>query len=107
MTSKPASSRVPSNTGSNVRRNLFHHHLSRRPTSTSTSTSTTTIQEVPVDNSSEIVIRDTQGNYAVQIPLLPPLEDDQAQEDEAVEKESMLEEHFSGTSHTTNTMSRD
>lgn len=89
MASK-SSSRVPSNSSSNVRRNLFHHHLNRRPTGKSASASATTIQESPADSSSEIVMRDPHGNYAVQIPLLPPPEDDQVQEDEVAEKESML-----------------
>ena len=91
MASKPtsSSSRAPANsTGSHVRRNLFHHHLSRRPTSASTSTSATTMQDTLQDNSSEIVIRDQNGDPSVQIPLLPPLEDDQAQDEETTEKES-------------------
>ncbi len=92
MASKPtSSSRAPANgTGSHVRRNLFHHHLSRRPTSASTSTSATTMQETLQDNSSEIVIRDQNGDPSVQIPHLPPLEDDQTQDDETTEKESKL-----------------
>lgn len=91
MASKSTSStRPPANSaGSHVRRNLFHHHLSRRPTSASTSTSATTMQEVLPDNSSEIVIRDQNGDPSVQIPLLPPLEDDQIQDEETTEKESL------------------
>lgn len=90
MASKPSSSRPPTtSTSSSVRRNLFHHHLSRRPTSTSTSTSATTLQELPQDDSSEIAVRDLNGDYQVQIPRLPPMDDDQAQEDEVTEKESM------------------
>ena len=94
MVSKSTSSstRPTANTaGSHVRRNLFHHHLSRRPTSASTSTSATTMQEVLPDNSSEIVIRDQNGDPSVQIPLLPPLEDDQIQDEETTEKESMTD----------------
>ncbi|MCJ1260258.1 hypothetical protein MMC22_000118 [Lobaria immixta] len=88
MASKPTSSRPPTtSTSSSVRRNLFHHHLSRRPTSTSTSTSATTLQELPQDDSSEIAVRDLNGDYQVQIPRLPPMDDDQAQEDEVTEKE--------------------
>ena len=47
------------------------------------------MQEVLPDNSSEIVIRDQNGDPSVQIPLLPPLEDDQIQDEEITEKESM------------------
>ena len=73
----------------NVRRNLFHHTLSRRPTSASTSTSATTLQENPQDESLDIVVKDRNGNYQVQVPLLPPLDEDEAQEeDSGNEKES-------------------
>lgn len=48
------------------------------------------MQEVLPDNSSEIVVRDQNGDPSVQIPLLPPLEDDQIQDEETTEKESML-----------------
>ncbi|MCJ1227753.1 hypothetical protein MMC12_004411 [Toensbergia leucococca] len=89
MASKPISSRSTVNTGSHVRRNLFHHHLSRRPTSASTSTTSTTLQESPQDNNSDIVIRDHNGNYQVQVPLLPPLDEDQQPEDEGREKEKL------------------
>lgn len=88
MASKPSSSRPPVTSTSSVRRTLFHHHLSRRPTSTSTSTSATTLQESAQDDSSEIAIRDLNGDYQVQILRLPPMDDDQAQEDEVTEKES-------------------
>lgn len=88
MASKPSISRAPSNAGSSVRRNLFHHHLSRRPTSASTSTSATTLPESPQEDSSEIIVKDQSGNYDVQVPLLPPLDGEQAQDDEATEKES-------------------
>lgn len=88
MASKPSSSRPPATSTSSVRRNLFHHHLSRRPTSTSTSTSATTLQESAQDDSSEIAVRDLNGDYQVQILRLPPMDDDQAQEDEVTEKES-------------------
>ena len=88
MASKPSSSRPPVTSTSSVRRNLFHHHLSRRPTSTSTSTSATTLQESAQDDSSEIAVRGLNGDYQVQILRLPPMDDDQAQEDEVTEKES-------------------
>lgn len=98
MVSKAVSSRAPSNASSLVRRNLFHHHLSRRPSSTLTSTSATTLPDLPLDSSSEIVMRDPHGNYAVQIPLLPPLEEDQVPEDETTERESKFRQFFGNTS---------
>ncbi|KAL2216914.1 hypothetical protein M432DRAFT_633376 [Thermoascus aurantiacus ATCC 26904] len=81
----------------NVRRNLFHHHLSRRPpsasssstsvmagassayglssqrpTSTSTAASSSSLSSGPVDNG-EIVVRDKNGGYKLDIPILPPV----------------------------------
>lgn len=89
MASKLTASRSAATSTSSVRRNLFHHTLSRRPTSASTSTSTTTLQEGSQDESSEIVVKDCNGNYQVQVPHLPPLDEDQAQEeDSGNEKES-------------------
>lgn len=87
-TSVPRRSTVPAS--SNVRRTLFHHNA-RNP-STSTSTSTTTLQETLQDSSQddsfEIVVKDSDGNYDVFIPFLPPLDDEQAREDDTTEKES-------------------
>jgi len=50
-----------------VRRNLFHQHLSRRPTTSSTSTSTETLRLdiEPESDSSEIVIRDKNGEFEI------------------------------------------
>ena len=91
MASKSTISRPTAIGASNVRRNLFHHTLSRRPTSASTSTSATTLQEGPQDESLDIVVKDRNGNYQVQVPLLPPLDEDQAQEeDSGNEKESAV-----------------
>ena len=91
MASKPIAPRSAAIGTSSVRRNLFHHTLSRRPTSTSTSTSATTLQEGSQDESLDIVIKDRNGNYQVQVPLLPPLDEDQAQEeDSGNEKESAI-----------------
>jgi len=83
MASKPAPSRTTATTTttSSVRRNLFHHHLSRRPTSSSTASSATTLQSAIHDDSTEIVAKDRNGNYAVQVPTLPPLEDEQVEEE--------------------------
>ncbi|CAF9906338.1 hypothetical protein IMSHALPRED_004175 [Imshaugia aleurites] len=83
MASKSTASRSAATGTSSVRRNLFHHSLSRRPTSASTSTSATTLQEGSQDESSDIVVKDRNGNYEVQIPLLPPLDEDQAQEEDS------------------------
>ena len=91
MASKSTASRSAATGTSSVRRNLFHHTLSRRPTSASTSTSATTLQEGSPDESSDIVVKDRHGNYQVQVPLLPPLDEDQAQEeDSGNEKESAV-----------------
>lgn len=91
MAAKSTSSRAPDTTNSQVSRKLFHKHLSRRPTSTSTSTSATTLQESPQDNTSDIVVRDHNGNYSVDVLPSPPIEEDQAApEDPADEKESRL-----------------
>ncbi|KAI9859353.1 MAG: hypothetical protein M1813_006690 [Trichoglossum hirsutum] len=65
-----------------VRRNLFHHHLSRRPTTSSTSTSASTLPASPEDTSADIVIRDKNGNYQVEIPLMP-----EERQQETMEKE--------------------
>ncbi|RJE21297.1 hypothetical protein PHISCL_06366 [Aspergillus sclerotialis] len=78
-----------------VRRNLFHHHLSRRPISaaapnplaqdgsdaskfqphmlkpSSAESVTSTLRCGPVDNG-EIVVRDKNGSYELDIPALPP-----------------------------------
>ena len=52
-----------------------------------------TLQEPLPDNSSDIVVKDRNGNYHVDIPLLPPLDEEQMQEEDeaAMEKESMVE----------------
>ena len=91
MTSKPAASRPTNSNASNVRRNLFHHQLSRRPTSASTSTSGTTTQDSTQDDSSDIVVKDRNGKYDVQIPNLQFVPDEtQGQEEEmANEKEKL------------------
>ncbi|EAW08618.1 uncharacterized protein ACLA_095510 [Aspergillus clavatus NRRL 1] len=80
-----------------VRRNLFHHNLSRRPVSTvpptgslqsngtsgvsglsshllrsSTESTTSSLASGPVDNG-DIVVRDKNGGYKLDMPILPPL----------------------------------
>lgn len=78
-----------------IRRNLFHHHLNRRPPSSSTTTGATsatgnngvsTIRNVNLgskaaadaavtttaDNNTDIVVRDKNGGYRIDVPMLPP-----------------------------------
>jgi hypothetical protein len=87
-----SSSSTSRSTTTGVRRNLFHQHLSRRPTTSSTSTSAETLR---LDNeheseTSDIVIRDRNGDFEITEPPLPPEqsggdpEDAQAQEDESM-----------------------
>jgi hypothetical protein len=74
-----------------VRRNLFHQHLSRRPTTSSTSTSAETLRlDVEADSeTSDIVIRDKNGDFEVGDPPIPELDEQEetghqeAQEDES------------------------
>ncbi|KAG8532041.1 uncharacterized protein KY384_003678 [Bacidia gigantensis] len=79
-----ASKAPPSRTNSaGVSRKLFHHHLSRRPTNASTaSTSSTTILNTKRDDADDIVAKDSDGNFRLRVLKLPPLEDEQAQEEE-------------------------
>jgi hypothetical protein len=76
----------------NVRRNLFHQHLSRRPTTSSTSTSAETLRlDVdPESDSSDIVIRDKNGEFEIGDPPMQSFDDQEeggngdAQEDESM-----------------------
>lgn len=75
-----------------VRRNLFHHQLSRRPTTSSTSTSAETLrlEPDPGSDSSDIVIRDQNGDFAVGDPPLESLdEQEEGEPSDAHEDESM------------------
>ncbi len=78
-----------------IRRNLFHSHLSRRPTSTASSSSTrsTTILDNPfggpgVDEgpgaggAGDIVVRNANGEYAVLTPALATAADAKGESDE-------------------------
>jgi hypothetical protein len=74
-----------------VRRNLFHHHLSRRPTTSSTTSAETVRLDMEVESeSSDIVIRDKNGDYETGDPPIPALDDQEepgnqdAQEDESM-----------------------
>jgi hypothetical protein len=75
-----------------VRRNLFHQHLSRRPTTSSTSTSAETLRlDIEADSeTSDIVIRDKNGDFEVGDPPIPELDEQEepgnqgAQEDKSM-----------------------
>ncbi|KAJ1329489.1 hypothetical protein MN608_06225 [Microdochium nivale] len=79
-------------TNAGVRRNLFQSQLTRRPTPTSsTSGETLRLGDNNVDvlsDTSEIVVRDKNGDFDIGDPPTPPLEDledaglDEAQENE-------------------------
>ncbi|KAK3685953.1 hypothetical protein B0T22DRAFT_235764 [Podospora appendiculata] len=71
-------------TGSSVRRNLFQSQLTRRPTAGSSSTSgapettTTTLRldaDAHSDSSSDIVIRDKNGEVELGDPPTPPIDE--------------------------------
>src|SRR6266536_934328 len=70
-----ASSTTNRTTG--VRRNLFHQHLSRRPTTSSTSTSAETLRLdiEPDSDTSEIVIRDKNGEFEIGDPPMQSFEE--------------------------------
>ena len=74
-----------------VRRNLFHQHLSRRPTTSSTSTSAETLRlDIEPDfDSSEIVIRDKNGDFEIEDPSIEPFDDpEEGGGGDALEEES-------------------
>ncbi|KAL8802190.1 MAG: hypothetical protein Q9182_003980 [Xanthomendoza sp. 2 TL-2023] len=95
MTTRPPTSRVPTGTGGTttanpVRRNLFHGI--RRPTGAAPASATmttadpnTTTTNIPeetrnrYDDSSDIVVRDSNGEPLFQMPqvLLPPMEEEE------------------------------
>ena len=90
-TSASSSRRPTSNTSSGVRRTLFHHRdIGARFPSKSTSTSAElqkSLLESLEDDGSEVVVKDCNGNYEVQIHCLLPPDDDKLQ-DESIEKAS-------------------
>ncbi|KAL4898485.1 hypothetical protein BDV59DRAFT_197389 [Aspergillus ambiguus] len=92
-----------------VRRNLFHHHLSRRPVSTAppnvsiasattsgisglsshvltsaASESTSSLSSGSGDTG-DIVVRDKNGGYKLDVPILPPIVGEDGEEMEGVE----------------------
>jgi hypothetical protein len=80
-----------------VRRNIFQQHISRRPTTSSTSTSAETLRlDLGTESeTSDIVIRDKNGDYEVGDPPIP-LADEQEEpaHQEALEDESMAQQRF-------------
>jgi hypothetical protein len=87
----PSSSSTTRSTG--VRRNLFHQHLSRRPTTSSTSTSAETLRLDGEQESetSDIVIRDRNGDFEIADPPMEPLdEQDEGGHEDFKEDESGL-----------------
>ena len=88
---RQATTSSSSNRPANVRRNLFHQHLSRRPTTSSTSTSAETLRldADPESDSSDIVIRDKNGNFEIGDPPMQTF-DEQEEGGDAQEDESMF-----------------
>ncbi|KAL3495664.1 hypothetical protein BJX62DRAFT_175994 [Aspergillus germanicus] len=86
---------------SSVRRNLFQNHLNRRPVTVSTSgngasgLSSHVLQSNPPEPSSslsagpvddgEIVVKDKNGGYKLDIPVLPPIVGEDGEEMEGME----------------------
>ena len=89
---RQAASNSTTSRSTGVRRNLFHQHLSRRPTTSSTSTSAETLRLdiEPDSETSDIVIRDKNGDFEVGDPPMQSLDDQEeggqgdAQEDESM-----------------------
>ncbi|PWY83043.1 hypothetical protein BO70DRAFT_429100 [Aspergillus heteromorphus CBS 117.55] len=103
-----------------VRRNLFHHHLSRRPGATgpaasstqdnasngasglpshlpqsTSSDSSSSLSSGPIDNG-EIVVKDKNGSYKLDIPVLPPLVGEDGDEMEGIEGSGAMAGNGSG-----------
>ncbi|KAL4967258.1 uncharacterized protein BDV14DRAFT_197990 [Aspergillus stella-maris] len=84
-----------------VRRNLFQNHLSRRPVSTAAPSngssglssqvsqsnapeSISSVSSGPADDG-EIVVKDKNGSYKLDIPVLPPMVNEDGDEMEGIE----------------------
>lgn len=85
-----ASGSTNSRSTTGVRRNLFHQHLSRRPTTSSTSTSAETLR---LDNehepeTSDIVIRNKDGEFEIGDPQMQGLDEQEEGGQDAMEDES-------------------
>ncbi|KAL5319801.1 hypothetical protein ACEPPN_012858 [Leptodophora sp. 'Broadleaf-Isolate-01'] len=91
---RQATSSSSTHRSTGVRRNLFQQHLTRRPTTSSTSTSAETLR-LDVDHesdSSDIVIRDKNGEFEIEdLPIQPYDEQDEGGSGEAQEDEKLLE----------------
>lgn len=79
--------------GGGVRRNLFQSQLTRRPTPTSSSSNSTETLRLDIDvlpETSDIVVRDKNGEFEVGDPPTPPVEEpDEGVLDEILENERM------------------
>jgi hypothetical protein len=86
-----ASSSTNSRSITGVRRNLFHQHLSRRPTTSSTSTSAETLRLDTEHESetSDIVIRNKDGEFEIGDPQVQGLDEQEECGQDAQEDESM------------------
>ena len=87
---RQATTTTQSRTG--VRRNLFHHQLSRRPTTSSTSTSAETLRLDGNDHdemdTSDIVIRDKNGEFEIGDPPMQSFDDNEDGGGDTIEDES-------------------
>lgn len=96
---RQVSSSTTNSRSTGVRRNLFHQHLSRRPTTSSTSTSAETLR---LDNehdlgTSDIVIRDKNGDFDIGDPPMQSLDEpEEGGQVDAQEDESLLSVHDKG-----------
>ncbi|TVY16060.1 hypothetical protein LARI1_G003814 [Lachnellula arida] len=88
-----SSSTSQSHRATNVRRNLFHQHLSRRPTTSSTSTSAETLRLdiEPELDTSDIVIRDKNGEFEIGDPPMGSFDEQEDGNGDAHEDEKLLE----------------
>lgn len=86
-----ASSSTNSRSTTAVRRNLFHQHLSRRPTTSSTSTSAETLRLDTGHESetSDIVIRNKDGEFEIGDPQVQGLDEQEESGQDAQEDESL------------------
>jgi len=90
MASQPHSARFNANATNEVRRNLFRSQLSRRPTNTSASTKASSLVDSSrYGSSSEIVVRNQNGNYIESVPSLPIAENDASADNESQEAEEL------------------
>ncbi|KAK9420307.1 hypothetical protein SUNI508_06576 [Seiridium unicorne] len=82
----PSNNSTSSSSSGNVRRNLFQSQLTRRPTPTSSTSGETLRLDIDVlSETSEIVIRDKNGEFEVGDPPTPSM--DEGSEEGAVDEE--------------------